>query len=173
MEEQKNWEAYTFRKQDEFYGVVSLSKIWNSVLMWGHYAHHHTGFCVGFYETKLLESNNFGTGGPVIYNDKFPNINPENEMTFETSFIATHTKAKDWEYEEEYRFFKLFKSNPMSTQDRITILDKSCFAEIIIGVNFPNNDIREISDVAYKLGIPIYKAKQIPFTFKLIKEKLI
>jgi len=59
-----------------------------------------------------------------------------------------------------------------SQEDRIIILDKSCFAEILVGVKFPKDEIREISDYAYGLGIPIYQVKQKPFTFKLIKEQL-
>jgi hypothetical protein len=172
-EEQEKWNAYTFRNQDEYYGIVSLSKIWNSILMWGHYAHNHTGFCVGLYESKLIESNYFGKGGPVIYDDSFPELDPQAPMTFEDKYSATHTKAKAWEYEQEYRFFNLFRSPTQTLKERIVMLDKTCFAEIIIGVNFPKSDIKEISDLAYSLNIPIFQAKQIPFTFTLIKEKLI
>ena len=41
---------------DKHYGVLSLSKRWDSILMWSHYAEHHKGFCIGFWEEKFRKS---------------------------------------------------------------------------------------------------------------------
>ncbi len=171
--EQKDWNDYTFRKQDEHYGVLSFSEIWDSILMWGHYAYNHSGFCVGFYEQKLQESGQFGGGGPVLYGDAYPSIDPLDETSMKSLFIETHSKASDWKYEKEYRLVKLFYPNTPTNDERIIHVDKSCFAEIIIGLKFPKADISWISDLAYKLGVKLYEIKHIPYKFKLIKEELV
>ena len=170
-DEQKKYDAYTFRKQDEHNGIVSFSEIWDSILMWGHYACNHSGFCVGFFEKKVRESEHFGGGGPVNYSDDFPSMNPLDEFSMQSVFIETHTKAMDWQYEKEYRLMKLFFPKAASIDDRKIHLDKSFFAEIMIGVKFPKDQVKWISDLAFKLGVKLYEIKQIPFRFKLAREE--
>ena len=172
-EEQEKWNEYNFQKQDEHYGVLSLSERWDSILMWGHYSNCHTGFCVGFYEDKLGQSGYFGKGGPVTYNDDFPSINPKEEYSPEISFIETHSKATDWEYEKEYRLLTLYYPSPPTNDERKIRIDKSCFAEIYIGIHFPQKDITEIEKLSSDLGATLYKVIQTPFKFKLERAKLI
>jgi hypothetical protein len=167
---QNSWNEHLFKMQDRDYGVLSLSEKWNSILMWGHYSLNHTGFCVGLYEEELKKSKLFGRGGLVTYTDSFPQINPIEDNTEEIGFIATHTKAIDWEYEREYRFFKLYDNKPSEIQDRVTELNKSAFAEINIGVKFPKEDIEAIRNIATELNIPLYQVKQIRNEFKLYRE---
>jgi len=172
-DEQKTYDDYTFRKQDEHFGIVSFSEIWDSILMWGHYACNHSGFCVGFYEEHLRESGNFGGGGPVIYSDDLPNVNPLDDISIKALFTETHTKASDWKYEKEYRLTKLYFPEAATIEDRIIKLDKRCFAEIMIGIKFPKDQRKWLSNLAYNLGAKIYEVKQIPFQFKLTREELI
>jgi len=153
-EEQRNRNNYTFSKQDEHYGIVSFSELWDSILMWGHYAINHTGFCVGFYESKLQDSGLFGKGGMANYEDDFPSIDPKEEQSTHLSFMETHTKAKESGYEKEYRLLRLF------------------YAEVNIGIQFPKDQIKEISKLTETLGIQLYQMKQIPFKFKLTIERL-
>ena len=40
-------------KQKKHFGIISLSKNWNNVLMWSHYSVNHSGYSVGLYDTKL------------------------------------------------------------------------------------------------------------------------
>jgi len=170
--EQKDWDNYTFRKQDEHYGVVSFSEIWDSILMWGHYANNHSGFSVGFFEEKLKNSGIFSGGGIVNYSDKFPNINPIEDVSIESLFIETHTKAKEWAYEKEYRFVKLFYPEVPTIDKRKVYLDKSFYAEILIGLKFPKDQIKSISNLAFELGVKIYQVKQVPFRFELTREQI-
>ncbi|MBL7103181.1 MAG: DUF2971 domain-containing protein [Bacteroidales bacterium] len=39
-----------FKKQNDHYGILSLSAKWDNILIWGHYAEKHKGFCIGFNE---------------------------------------------------------------------------------------------------------------------------
>lgn len=171
--EQQKWDDYTFWKQDEHYGVVSFSEIWDSILMWGHYAYNHTGFCVGFFEQKLKDFGYFGGGGPLNYSDTFPSVSPLDEISIQSLFKETHTKASDWSYEKEYRLVKLFFPEAPSIEQRKLKLNKSCFADITIGLKFPKSQVNWISDLAFNLGVKLYGIKQIPFQFKLTREELI
>ena len=84
-----------YDSQDKFYGILSLTFRWDSILMWAHYANYHQGFCVGFDKDKLDNSNLFGKGGPVNYKDEFPRIDPFDDDLVKLGFIETHTKAKN------------------------------------------------------------------------------
>ena len=69
-EVQKDHEEQLFKTQDTYYGILPLSCRWNSILMWSHYANSHKGYCVGFWEEKLRNSNFFGSGGQINYLDR-------------------------------------------------------------------------------------------------------
>ena len=170
---QKEWNENLFKLQDRDYGVLSLSEVWDSILMWGHYSANHTGFCVGLYADQLKEEQIFGKGGPVQYSEIFPQMNPSVDNTPEIGYIATHTKAIDWSYEKEYRFFKLFHEKPPDTKDRIAKLKETSFAEVNIGVNFPNDELNNIKSAVTSLNLPLYQVKQIQSEFKLSRVRLL
>ena len=109
-------ERYLFEIYNQQFGVLSLSGIWNSILMWSHYADYHKGFCVGFNEEALRKSGHFGRGGKVQYKSKFPQFYPgfsylnNQDETLKRYFVVTHTKALKWSYEKEYRLLKIFNA---------------------------------------------------------------
>lgn len=173
---QEDYEKIFFGSQDKHYGVLSLSKRWDSLLMWSHYADNHTGYCVGFWESKLRESKSFGKGGPVNYDpeNNYPIINPlidENIMI--RSFKETHNKAKEWGYEEEYRLVKLFYPEEPKKEDRTIKISDDFFAEINIGLMTPKDVADELIEIAKKKNIPVYQVKRIQFKFEVDRERII
>jgi len=85
-------------------GICSFSAVPDHVLMWSHYADHHKGFSVEYdcrEGTKLRE-----LAHKVIYKDEVPSLTaadfapPNNEKAFDALW---RTKAKCWEYEQEWR----------------------------------------------------------------------
>jgi len=169
QEQLQTWDDEAYQSQDEKYGVFSLSARWDSILMWGHYSAAHTGLCVGFYERELHNSGHFGKGGFIHYDARFPQIHPNEDYTPERGFIETFTKAKDWAYEEEYRFFKFLKS---SHESRSIFLHKTCYAEIILGLHFPKQSVAEIEEHASKLNVPLYVIVKVPGRFQLDRVKI-
>lgn len=131
---QNEFQESTFDSYNIHLGVLSLSKRWDSILMWSHYADYHKGYCIGFYKDKLTSSSFFGAGGPVIYprDANFPKISPTKEFEPESQFLATHHKAFDWKYEEEYRFTKLQYPKPFETSERIIKVPDNFIAEVLI-----------------------------------------
>lgn len=173
---QTDHERILFGNQDKHYGVLSLSKRWNSILMWSHYADNHLGFCVGFWEDKLRESGLFGKGGPVHYNpeNEYPTIDPlEDENIMVTGFKQTHTKAFDWEYEQEYRLTKLFFPNVPSNEDRKIPIKDDLFAEIVIGLTTTENSKKEILEIAKSKSIKVYQTKKVSMKFEIFREQIL
>lgn len=172
-------EKILYEKQDELYGILSMSMNWTSILMWSHYANNHKGYCIGFLEEKLRTNNLFLKGGPVIYNpkDEYPIIDPNNNNNnnnnqIEVGFIQTHSKAYDWKYEEEYRFTKIFDDENPSNEERTLTFDDSYIAEIIIGLEMQEKDRKRIINLAKKRGIKVYVIEKIPFKFEITRKEI-
>lgn len=165
---QNNAIKESIRYHSEFWGVLSLSAIWDNILMWSHYGNNHKGFCIGFDEEKLRLSGLFGAGGNVKYTDVYPSIHPR-DVSF--GFESTHVKAIDWEYEKEYRLTKVFYPT-VSASDRIVTVDNTFFKEVILGCEFPENQVNEIRNECMNKNIPLYQATQVPMAFKLNRHSL-
>ena len=81
-------------------GILSLAATCENILLWSHYAASHTGICLKFDARSTTPF--FGAAQKVSYKEKYPEIDvladPYDQVE---AFILT--KAKDWEYEEEWR----------------------------------------------------------------------
>ncbi|AVP84526.1 DUF2971 domain-containing protein [Aeromonas hydrophila] len=91
-------------------GVLSLSRKYDSSLMWSHYAEYHKGFVVGFKYTKpedLRENvDDMNTENIIPYIVQYSKNKPKYIMSsneFELSVLLT--KDDIWGYEEEERAF--------------------------------------------------------------------
>ncbi|RIV73194.1 DUF2971 domain-containing protein [Flagellimonas aequoris] len=168
---QKEFEALDIEYTDKYLGVLSLSERWNSILMWSHYGDFHKGYCLGFDEEIIRTSGYFGKGGRVTYTNDLPKIDPINaENEIMTSFYQTHFKAKDWEYEEEYRLTKLYFDKPNEEPNRVIILPENSIREVVIGLNTSNEHKKEIISFCKEKTIPVYQAKKEQYEFKLKRE---
>lgn len=168
---QKEYEELEFSAFSRFLGVLSMSKRWDSILMWSHYGDFHRGYCIGYNEAKLRNSGNFGGGGNVTYSNDFPIIDPNIEMeTMEKSFLQTHYKAKDWEYEEEYRLIKMFSPYSNKEQSRLMHVKDDFIEEIILGISISEEDKNEILENAANRNFKVYQAEKVPYEFKLSRK---
>jgi len=172
---QAKHESILFNSQDKHYGVLSMTTDWDNILMWSHYGDFHRGYCVGFWEDQMRRSQLFGKGGPVTYdkNNNYPVIDPiSNENKMVKGFKETHTKAFDWKYENEYRFYNLYFPKEAMNNDRKVIIPNEFFADITIGIMTPEDHKNEIIEIAKKNGIKVYQAKKVPFKFKITREEI-
>lgn len=100
--------------------VYCLSRNYNNILMWSHYADEHKGICIGlkttifgnsltlkcedgFLDRKITNGNNYLPIFRVDYNDDKPepyNLIKMNKENIKPFFFR---KSKCWSYEEEYR----------------------------------------------------------------------
>lgn len=141
--------AFEYRKN---HGVLSLASIFDSPLMWAHYADCHRGFCVGIEVTKLLpilKDFFYGTGiayheSWIQYMDEVPIIVP---LSDEAEDLNQHwrlltTKSSLWSYEKEYRYvFTKRGEFPL-------MLDSSSISEIILGCEMLPTHRAQILNIA-------------------------
>jgi len=166
---QRDYETNYFSTLENHFGVICLSRVWDSVLMWSHYSDNHFGFCMGFDKTQLLKSCQFGSQGAVQY-DHFPQIHPLSLNDLRTIVQQSYFKAPGWSYEREFRFVKLEYPNELSQNDRIYIYPESCLKEIILGLRISDKDKMEISRFASEHEIPLYQMVKAPLSFDMDRQ---
>ena len=177
---QEDYEKQIYDFQDKYLGVLCLSRRWDSILMWSHYADNHKGYCVGIYEEKLRNYCSRERHVPIDIvetTDDYPQIDPLDSSWLQARKQIS-TKAKDWKYEEEYRItqiFDFFKPNiaPPTKQERTITIDDDFFAEIIIGLETPPDDKNEIIKIGKQKGIKVYEAIKVPFKFQINKKEIV
>lgn len=85
--------------------MLCFSKSWSNPVLWGHYADRHAGICMGFdvAEVQLHE---------VIYKESLGYVKQDPKtgglVLSAKQIDQPMTKFKDWEYEQEMRFFVKF-----------------------------------------------------------------
>lgn len=129
----------------ENFSITCFSTDPLNILMWSHYAHHHTGFLVEFkYLKEEFHRGTLSSGNiplPVIYTDNFPVINAnwnvkkiydsEPHMFEFTSKMVLH-KARCWEYEKEFRLISDQQPNPENNLI-LNPYTPNCLSSIIFG----------------------------------------
>jgi hypothetical protein len=171
---QESWEELYGEGVSNYYGVLSLSKRWNSILMWSHYADHHKGYCVGFWEENLRNSIEV-SAGPVFYppNNDYPQIDPLYDEDFaKTTIQQSHTKSNEWGYESEYRLVKIRYPESLTEKDRKQNIPNSFFAEIIIGLKTPLKTREELKELGKIKNMRIFQAVKVPFKYEIDREEI-
>ncbi len=162
---------------NEKVGILSLTKTKNPILLWSHYSDSHRGFCIGYNKDILVEDlkTKYNTIKKifyelnVVYSEKYPIIIPGKNIT-PAEYVRTPiaTKAKFWEYEQEYRIFILGGSR------EITTVPKEAITEVFIGCNMPESSQIEIGEYVIK-SLPhasLYKAEMHHESFELVFNKI-
>jgi hypothetical protein len=136
-------------------GVLCLSEVRDSILMWGHYTDSHQGFVVGFdsdhpfFSRQRGGRDEFGFLRRVEYRSQRPQVT----LTDTTSLAWFQTKSELWSYEKEWRIVRVLSE----AEHRI---DRSPFPiclfefapdavrEIIVGMRSAPSFIDEIQYLA-------------------------
>lgn len=155
---------------NEKIGILSLSKNWNSTLMWSHYTQSHKGFCIGFEPSHPFfkdysipeEKKSFFTKEVKYSRErvKVPMKFGEKKLVFEP-FI---TKSSDWEYEEEIRVLATLdlavEVIPRETFPlHLFKVPHSAIKEIILGANISNVKAKEITAFCIQKKIKCFQSK--------------
>ena len=95
-------------------GIACLSESHDNLLMWGHYAHGHRGFCLAFESGR----SPFDHADRVDYVTDIPVVDPLSILpgASPSSYIRTMllTKAACWSYEAEWRVLSREPNSPAS-----------------------------------------------------------
>src|ERR1035438_5644436 len=105
-------------------GILSLSAINHSILMWSHYASGHTGFVIGFdserefFKQRDHEPEEIGQLLPVSYSSERVKVScPPEDTDPSPSFIFT--KNEEWAYEKEWRILRFLKEADKTTAPNV------------------------------------------------------
>ena len=172
--------------------LSSLSKVYDSLLMWSHYCYNHKGVCIGLDIDKVMQSVPplFGTIylKPFVVEVQYRDI-IERPDGHHNAFYQWGTKAKDWQYEQEVR---LVMPNPSAKYAAFTPgqakqhkeiwdwkeirhympLKAECFESIYLGVNIEHTEKEKITQLAKTLNpdIKIYQMEIDTDRFNLISK---
>lgn len=176
--------------------LCSLSKVYDSLLMWSHYCYNHKGVCIGLDIDKVMQSvpQMFGTLylEPLVIEVQYRDIieRPDAHQSVEDIFLYQwKTKAKEWQYEQEVR---LVMQNPSAMYAAFTPeqakqnkeiwdwkeirhympLKAECFESIYLGVNIEQTEKEKITQLAKILNpdIRIYQMEIDTDRFNLISK---
>lgn len=169
---ESRYEMHTSSMIEQHYGICCFSRRWDSILMWTHYSSNHTGICIGFDNLEIDQLNYFGSGGFVDYKTEFPKIDPLHDITIESMFTESHTKAKDWEYEQEYRYVKLWEPDQPTQSDKLVTLNNKCIVEIVLGLRVSDQTKKEVLEIGKRRNIPVYEITKTRKAFKFDRRLL-
>lgn len=170
---QENHDMKTLEMYDKHLGIISMSKIWNSILMWSHYSENHYGYCIGFNIEKLMNLNCFGSWGEVEYDKDYPKIKPIEDEKNESFFKVVYSKAEEWGYEKEIRLSKINRMGYLLEDDRKVNYPVDVIEEIIIGLKSTDDCKNKIINFAEQHKIPVYKIVKLPRKFSLDRVRII
>jgi hypothetical protein len=168
---------------DKNLGILSLSKRWDSGLMWSHYTQAHQGFCVGFddaHEYFRKESPKAEIGDFILEQVSYSNersMVPNQRPTKKESFNIMFSKSSDWEYEKEVRAIDILKNANETIEMKpynlsLFNVPHEAVGEIIIGLRANENLCKSISKFGKKHSIPVYKAKVSKRSFDIDRLRL-
>lgn len=164
-------------KVNQQLGILSLSRRWNSALMWSHYTDSYKGFCVGFdrgheFFREVINGGDLQRTGlmPVIY-DTRRTIVPQ-RIEDAVGFNIFLTKSTDWAYEQEDRLLALLKLADSKKDQKphplyLFKIPFQAISEIILGHNAPEDLRVDILAAGDRLGVPVYKTQISRLTFDI------
>lgn len=149
--------------------VLCLSTEPKNILMWSHYTNGHTGAVIKFRGVKS-KRNAFCTAEPVQYFHRLPTMGSKEQwlsslfsdtqaIDYEAVYKSMRAaKAKEWEYEKEYRIVVSIPERKGHDHFFLKI-EPYEISEIIFGCQMPESNRRELALMA-KSKFPDAKISQ-------------
>lgn len=150
-------------------GILSLSRRWDSALMWSHYTSSYTGYCVGFnrdhnfFDAYENDKGDRSSLLAVRYGQKRGFL-PGGKLSDDDVSNVLLSKSIDWSYEEEERLIAVLdlcaKRNDASPYPHhLFEIPSDAISEIIIGQRSSPELINRAKLAAKQLKVPLYQTK--------------
>lgn len=155
---------YNINVQRDFiannFGVFSVSKIFDSILMWSHYANHHKGLCVrfdcqkfrDFMESDCVKNDFIIYWNNVDYKKECPILNPYKKKDYEVYFNSLLVKSEEWKYESEFRLILCDYFN------KSLILPDGIIDQVILGCRISDEYEKGLITISKKKNIELIQA---------------
>ena len=162
-------------------GVLCLSELRDSALMWAHYADSHQGFVVGFnsehsfFSKRRGENDEFGFLRRVEYEPQRPQV----VLTNTSSLDWFQTKFDQWAYEKEWRILRVlseasYRSERTPFPVCLFEFPPDAVMEIIVGMRFPKLRIAEVQALTVTFpSVRLLAAHEHPEEYGLIIKPLV
>lgn len=160
---EKRW-SEIIEETNHYIKVCSFSEINNSLLLWSHYADEHKGICIE-YDIANEPSEIRAFLLPMIYSDSIYKVGLFEELTSLKKIGSTLIKAKEWEYEKEWRLVFFRQSNEFTNKQSV-----SKPKAVYLGTRFYQNDeqlINSLFAVLEEKAIPYFHMTKHPTEYKL------
>ena len=142
----KSWTEKVIEGMREDVFVFCFSEVWNSLLMWAHYANNYNGYCIE-YDMGQVRDYLIHNLYPVLYEKDYIDITNNLINTNQnTGLICNLAKAEEWSYEKEWRIVE-YQKNKLELEINKVGLD-SGYDTIEIKKYFEENDIFGV--IAYR-----------------------
>jgi hypothetical protein len=152
-------------------GVICFSEDPFSILMWSHYAHYHTGYCIAF--EFQSDSRMYKSTCPVIYRlnrEKYSDQIKQKDDKW--ALKAMLCKSSDWSYEREWRFITL--KIPLDSTVEFPDMNLSEYIKgIYLGAKITREIEKEICDFGKKHNLKIFKMVLSNDQYKLIPVQIV
>lgn len=144
--------------------VFCFSEIWDSLLMWAHYANNYNGYCLEYNMNQVRDYITYNLY-PVLYENDYIDITESLiNATSNAGHICTLSKAHAWSYEKEWRIVK-YNSQPLYL--------KKALNAIHIGTNCKESIKNEIIDWAKNNNKAVYIIKASKNQYKLERVRIL
>jgi hypothetical protein len=163
-------------------GLLCLSELRDSVLMWGHYTDCHQGFVVGFdaahpfFSKRRSATDECGFLRRVVYQRERPELRFD-AVSETVSVDMFQTKSSEWAYEKEWRIMRFLPAATKRIEQHphdicLFEFEPDAVKELIVGMRAEDSLVREIRRVAALLpGASLFAAHEHPSEYALaIKE---
>lgn len=155
--------------------VVCLSEVYDSILMWSHYAQNHTGFCI---EYDFEENNMFYKRlYPVKYTKDRYAISKADMSNSNTRWIykTICSKSDVWSYEKEWRIVSAnFEKMGLKKLEGKYVFDlKTNIKAFYLGAKIAENFKEEIIKFGKNNNIHVYQMILSPNSYELNAQRII
>jgi len=151
--------------QEEF-KVFCFSEVWDSILMWSHYADSHSGYCVE-YNVNTMSNLKKNILYPVIYSSNRTEITDDIiNGSNNCGLISLVEKSDAWKYEKEWRLIK-----PANKIEKLYFREE--IKSIILGNRCSKKDLEKVCAWAKENKKNVYQIELDPKEYKLVKNKII
>jgi hypothetical protein len=136
-----------------------------STLMWSHYGGEHTGICLEFHVGNPLFLKAHG----VQYRERYP-VFVVTQMDTNSVMDVILTKAKCWEYEQEYRLIgstKHLDGAPLKLDGDYLKLPERSLLSVIVGCNGDFEGVKKIVE-AFAPEVRVIRIMRAPNQYNLM-----
>lgn len=151
-----------------------FSSVNDSVLMWGHYAVKHTGYCVEYNKGDLIDicKVNNALFGEIDYSTKVIEIKSKGDYRYELN-KANFTKFIDWQYEKEWRMLAIDSKHCRVTEVKNTygkiFLEGIFPSKILLGCKMCDGNKQKIIEICKNLGISCVETRMDYDRYKIVE----